>query len=125
MVLGLFHRGWAASGVALNPWVMKTDPLANAKILAKEVGCEITDTELLVECLRERPAHQIQHAVKRTYTDWLLPLTPFGPTVEPDMPSSFLTMHPHAHLASHNILTDVPFLLTMTTDEGLFPSLCI
>lgn len=122
-ILGLFHRAWAGSSSALNPWVVKKDPSVSAKILAKEVGCNSDSVELLAQCLRERPAMQIQDAVKVTYKDWLVPLSPFGPTIEPNTPS-FLTTHPYASLISAGVVTDAPLTFVTTTGEGLLPSIC-
>ncbi|KAK9737842.1 Carboxylesterase family [Popillia japonica] len=120
---GLFHRAWAGSSSALNPWVVKKDPSVSAKILAKEVGCNSDSVELLAQCLRERPAMQIQDAVKVTYKDWLVPLSPFGPTIEPNTPTSFLTTHPYASLISAGVVTNAPLTFVTTTGEGLLPSI--
>ncbi|KRT86023.1 hydrolase [Oryctes borbonicus] len=118
----LFHRGWVSSGSALNPWAIKEDPTINAKMLAKEVGCQSDSVKLLLQCLRERPALQIQEAVKVTYKDWLVPLSPFGPTIEPLLPTSFLTAHPYTFLTS-SLVTNVPTMFVATTAEGLLPSI--
>ncbi|GJQ67029.1 Est-6 [Trypoxylus dichotomus] len=119
---GLFHKGWVSSGSALNPWVIKDDPSLNAKILAKEVGCQSDSVPQLLGCLRERSALQIQEAVKATYKDWLVPLSPFGPTIEPFAATSFLTAHPYSLLVS-NVVANVPVMFVATTGEGLLPSI--
>ena len=62
---GLFKQGMAISGCALNPWVMAENSLEKAKKLAVEVGCPTSSSQLLVDCLRNRPALQLVAKTKQ------------------------------------------------------------
>ncbi|KAK9720295.1 Carboxylesterase family [Popillia japonica] len=118
---GLFHRGYAQSGVALNPWAIRKHPEKQGKILAEQVGCFDEAAEEVRRCLKQRPAKQILDAVKVLYAAPLLPLVPFGPIIEKDSPTAFMAKTPYQQLISNEV-TDLPFMMSMTSDEGTTPA---
>lgn len=64
LIEGLFHRGISQSGTVLNPWVTTENSLGKSQQLAAHLGCPTTTSRELIECLRQRSAYQIVHAVK-------------------------------------------------------------
>ncbi|GJQ87336.1 Est-6 [Trypoxylus dichotomus] len=112
MSRGLFHRGFAQSGTALAPWVIRKDPEVKARVLAETVGCPTSD----MACLKQRSAVQLVG----TLSDGGALTIDFGPTIEPNSSSSFLTEMPYPLLKSNKVL-DVPLLLSVVTGEGTLP----
>lgn len=86
------------------------------------MGCFGNDNHVR-SCLKQRPAIQVVSAVKSLYQAPSLPLVPFGPIIENDSPSAFLTKIPHQQLALHEV-TDVPLMMSMTEDDGTVPAAC-
>ncbi|XP_075717743.1 neuroligin-1 isoform X2 [Rhinoderma darwinii] len=56
---GLFQRAIAQSGTALSSWAVSFQPAKYARILATKVGCNMTDTVELVECLQKKPYREL------------------------------------------------------------------
>ncbi|KAF2904245.1 hypothetical protein ILUMI_01926 [Ignelater luminosus] len=115
---GLFHRGISQGGTALAPWALHEAPLKEAKRLAASIGCDDSSREKLISCLKRRSARQIVQKLYDTPIG-ILPLAPFSPVVEDELPGAFITDHPHKLLKSGNI-TDVPWIITGTTEEGIY-----
>ena len=61
---GLFHRAISESGVDLSPWaVHKTsNAIYYSQFVAKTLGCDTSDSESIVECLRSKPASSLSVA---------------------------------------------------------------
>lgn len=118
---GLFHRGFAQSGMALNPWVLKQDAWPSAQVVIDEVGCADENIKVTYRCMKQRTGLQIAQAVQKLYKDPLLPLTPFAPTTETFIPYAFLNAAPYIHLGAKQVY-DVPLLVSVTTEEGTLPA---
>ncbi|XP_018418841.1 PREDICTED: neuroligin-1 isoform X1 [Nanorana parkeri] len=56
---GLFQRAIAQSGTALSSWAVSFQPAKYARMLATKVGCNMTDTVELVECLQKKPYREL------------------------------------------------------------------
>lgn len=119
----LFVKGFSQSGTALDPWVIQDAPLLKARQLAASLGCNQKLTKELVDCMRERPAKQIMENIYQFYGFQLLPFSPFAPAIEPKLDGAFLTEHPYELLRKGNV-KDAPWLVSTTTDEGIFPAIC-
>ena len=59
---GLFRNGISFSGSALNSWAIMVNGKEKAMKIGEKVGCVITNTKKLVECLRGRPATDLTAA---------------------------------------------------------------
>ncbi|KAK9720297.1 Carboxylesterase family [Popillia japonica] len=117
---GLFHRCFSQSGVGLNPWAFKRDYAGHSRKLAEELGCIGDIPEDLYKCLKQRNAVQITKAVNILYELPFLPLAPFGPALEDDKSSGFLTKSPKSQLEEMDVV-DAPLLMSMMTEEGTTP----
>nr|XP_022901990.1 venom carboxylesterase-6-like [Onthophagus taurus] len=117
---GLFQKGISASGSALAPWTFQENPLEKVRFLANKIGCETTNTKLMVDCLKTRPAKQIV-AVTKLLRPWLYnPFSPLGLVVEKAGKNKFLDQHPYV-LLSNGKIHDLPWLTSLTSEEGLYP----
>eukprot|EP00079_Xenopus_tropicalis_P035531 XP_017949302.1 PREDICTED: neuroligin-1 isoform X1 [Xenopus tropicalis] len=56
---GLFQRAIAQSGTALSSWAVSFQPAKYARILATKVGCNMSDSGELVECLQKKPYREL------------------------------------------------------------------
>nr|XP_020836187.1 LOW QUALITY PROTEIN: neuroligin-1 [Phascolarctos cinereus] len=56
---GLFQRAIAQSGTALSSWAVSFQPAKYARMLATKVGCNMSDTGELVECLQKKPYKEL------------------------------------------------------------------
>nr|XP_056705349.1 neuroligin-1 isoform X5 [Euleptes europaea] len=56
---GLFQRAIAQSGTALSSWAVSFQPAKYARMLATKVGCNVSDTVELVECLQKKPYREL------------------------------------------------------------------
>ncbi|XP_022918356.2 carboxylic ester hydrolase-like [Onthophagus taurus] len=120
----LFHKGWAQSGAALNPWAVRMSSWPNAKKLINDVGCKDENIKVTLRCMRQRTAIQIAESVKGIYLKPLLPLAPFAPNSElmsTNNQDPFLITPPYVQLKSGHVL-DRPFIISQTTDEGMLPA---
>ncbi|GJQ64905.1 Est-6 [Trypoxylus dichotomus] len=106
---GLFHRGFAQSGTALDPWAVRRDPSINGRFIADAVGCPWED----IECLKEIPAEELLTLAGQTGSTSIS----FGPTLEPESPTSFLSELPRSQVDADQVL-DVPLLLSVVTEDG-------
>ena len=57
--IGLFQRAIAQSGTALSSWAVSFQPAKYARMLATKVGCNVSDTVELVECLQKKPYKEL------------------------------------------------------------------
>ncbi|XP_029473111.1 neuroligin-1 isoform X3 [Rhinatrema bivittatum] len=56
---GLFQRAIAQSGTALSSWAVSFQPAKYARMLATKVGCNMSDTVELIECLQKKPYREL------------------------------------------------------------------
>lgn len=109
------------SGTALDCWTQTENAAEKAKKLGEIVGCPTSDNILLVKCLTTRPAISIAQAVGN-FMPWLYnPYTPFGPVVEKESKKPFIDRSP-AEIISSGDAADVPWLTSLTSEEGLYPA---
>ncbi|KAJ8664709.1 hypothetical protein QAD02_006371 [Eretmocerus hayati] len=117
---GLFHSGISFSGTAFKCWSQTGHAKERAMKLGAAMGCPTTDTELLVKCLKKRPARDLTAAI-RIFMPWhWLPFTPFGPTIEEPSATAFLTRSP-AEMFHSGDYYDVPWVTGVVSEEGIFP----
>ncbi|KAK3927492.1 Venom carboxylesterase-6 [Frankliniella fusca] len=122
---GLFHRGWSLSGSALNPWTQQERAAAKARRLAALLGCPADPAAAasrdLVDCLRHRPARAIAAAVLSFQdADDEIPFSPFAPVAEPaGTPGAFVDRAP-VEVLRQGLANDVPWIVGVTSEEGLF-----
>lgn len=118
---GLFHRGIALSGSALNPWVLVEKSREKAKKLATLLGCPEEDSFELVKCLKTRPSRQIVGSVKN-FLHWLYnPFSPFGIVVDKWSYNPIIPRHPYLLLKEGKV-KDLPIIFTQNENEGLYPA---
>ncbi|XP_014244090.1 venom carboxylesterase-6-like [Cimex lectularius] len=117
---GLFNKAIALSGSALCPWAQAENSKKKAEIIAEKLGCPVASSLEMVECLKNRPANQIVQ-LSKLFIPWLYsPFSPFGPVVEPKNPTSFIEVLP-SDIIKNKSAADIPFLLSFTSAEGLYP----
>ncbi|XP_029992389.1 carboxylesterase 3 isoform X2 [Sphaeramia orbicularis] len=63
---GLFHRAIFQSGVATLGTYTTHDPSVNTKIIANLTGCDRSNTEEMVQCIRAMSKEQLVDATKKT-----------------------------------------------------------
>ena len=107
---GLFQRVICMSASALvrpltNP--VQESPLERASVLARRVNCPTNNSELMINCLREKPAAEV--AGKSIHSPFELP---FGPVID----GNILTDEPRALLKAGQI-NDVELIIGMATEE--------
>ncbi|CAL7947112.1 unnamed protein product [Xylocopa violacea] len=119
---GLFQRGISISGVALNPRSLTKRGLEKAKKLAALVECPTDATPKMISCLKELPLTTLLEAVSK-FKVWLHnPATPFGPVVEKNASTPFITRSPF-EIISTGAVQDVPWITGTVSEEGLFNSI--
>ncbi|XP_075223901.1 venom carboxylesterase-6-like [Lycorma delicatula] len=122
MSRNLFKRGISISGTAFCPWAQMDNPKEKTLKLASSLNCTANNTQILIDCLRDRPGHLILSKIKSLFMGWLYyPISPFGPTIEADNPERFLGDHPY-NLMKDRKIHDLPWLVGFTTEEGLYPA---
>ncbi|KAL3287464.1 hypothetical protein HHI36_001935 [Cryptolaemus montrouzieri] len=108
MSTGLFNRAYSISGTALNPRSLEKEPLDDAKKLSEQLKCPLDTTQIMVECLRQKP---IEKLINTTIS--------FGPTIEKGNTNRFLPDHPYKMIKQGNII-DVPWISTNVAEEAYF-----
>lgn len=118
---GLFQKGMSFSGSTLVPWAITEGAKEKSDKLVSLVGCEAPDHKDILKCLKSRPARQLVEMTKHFQVWRYNPFTPFGPTVEVTGRNPFLSKHP-AHLIAEGSVQDLPWLTSITTEEGNYPA---
>lgn len=116
---GLFQNGISHSGVALNPWVFPAKPVQRAQKVANKLGCYDESTQIIKSCLKTKPADEIVRSARLFQKFLSNPFTIFGPVVEPESPTAFITRSPEEYLESGDI-EKLPWLVTFVKDEGIY-----
>ncbi|CAK1551293.1 unnamed protein product [Leptosia nina] len=117
---GKFQRGIMSSGSALAPWALQTKPEKYAKAMSDIVGCPMSDSQEMVNCLRNKPAKDLVEA-QRDLMGWSGALfTPFKPVVEPPTSKAFITRHPYDATDAGRFMK-TPLIISITSEEGLYP----
>lgn len=116
---GLFKNGISHSGNALDPWVMMENAKQKAHQVAQFVNCP-ADHKQMLKCLRNKPAQELVVLAKKFQPFLYNPFSPFGVVVEKNHKGAFLTDSP-IHLLTKGKHQKLPWLLSQTQDEGLYP----
>ncbi|XP_060833735.1 venom carboxylesterase-6-like [Rhopalosiphum padi] len=117
---GLFQRVFSQSGTALCPWTIAENVPAKSAAIGAYLGCPTHPSKELVECLITRPALHIVEAVKIFFPFLYNPYSPFGPVVELPSENAFISELPY-NIFAKGLATDVPWLSSVATHEGLYP----
>ncbi|XP_014282700.1 venom carboxylesterase-6 [Halyomorpha halys] len=118
---GLFKSAISASGSALCPWAIAENVREKAAKIADELGCPTGDSKSMVDCLRNRPASSIV-GFSKIFIPWLYnPFAPFGPVVEQNGPTAFISDSP-LNIIKKGKVNNVPWLVSFTSDQGLYPA---
>ncbi|XP_057660384.1 venom carboxylesterase-6-like [Diorhabda carinulata] len=118
---GLFAKGISHSGTAINPWVIKENPLVFAKRLADDVGCSISSTKQIKECLKTRPATVIIDKIRYYLEFGHMPFSPFAVVIDDKSKNPFLPEHPYDLMKNKKVF-DAPWIASVTRDEGILPA---
>ncbi|VEN47011.1 unnamed protein product [Callosobruchus maculatus] len=122
---GLFHRGISFSGTALASKNIQLEPLAMAKRLAQNVGCNFTETKNMVDCLKTRPASLLVDKTKQCLHPFKpLPCCPFAPVIEKGGKKPFLSDHPYKLLKQGKV-QDLPWMTSSASEDGLIFSILL
>ncbi|XP_039294727.1 venom carboxylesterase-6 isoform X2 [Nilaparvata lugens] len=117
---GLFQKAISHSGVAVNPWALSEAGQEKAKKLAASLQCPTDNNTAMISCLKSVPGNDIVQRVPLFQEFLYSPFSPFGPVVEPDnAQNTFLTEYPWIALV--NTTSKVPWLVSFTSAEGLYP----
>ncbi|CAH1394631.1 unnamed protein product [Nezara viridula] len=115
---GLFHRAICMSGAALNPWAVAENPKEKAMMIATDLGCPVNDSQIMINCLRNRPAEHMVSLQKFSYWKDIFPLVVFAPVIEPPSESAFISDLPE-NIIKEKVGSDVPIIFSFVKDEGL------
>ncbi|KAK3927494.1 Venom carboxylesterase-6 [Frankliniella fusca] len=120
---GLFHRVVGMSGSPLNPWAQQPSARANAMRVASLANCTRPSTAEMVACLQAKDATELVQLQKHFQEVWgKHPFSPFAPVVDRHAKQPFLPDQPERLLADGKATSDVPMLLSVTKEDGLFPA---
>lgn len=118
---GLFHKGYSSSGVAIADFAIQKNALVKTKRLAADSNCTTASTIEMVECLRNVPWDDLMRNSLKGYAysgTFTIPEQLFGPVVE-NNPKGFLPGRPIDLMLSRNDLYDIPWITSVTKDEGI------
>lgn len=122
VLLGLFKAGMSQSGCALNPWVLAEDLKQKTFKVAELVGCPPGNSQDIKNCLKTKPAKHIVEAVREFLSFLYNPFSPFGVAVDWQWAENpVLPDHPYVLLKDGKVL-DLPWMVSFTKDEGLYPA---
>ncbi|KAH0619403.1 hypothetical protein JD844_000015 [Phrynosoma platyrhinos] len=101
---GLFHRAILHSGTAILPGSFNASPQPSAEKLARALGCEVSSSAVMVECLRQKSTQEL------TVTDI------FSLHIVPVMDGEFMPKPPEDILAGKEF-SAVPLMAGVTNNE--------
>nr|XP_022906979.1 esterase B1-like [Onthophagus taurus] len=115
---GLFQRAILQSGTALSPWCngQRNNGVASAKFL----GFDGDDEEEMLKFLQNVTDHQLEKASLNA--TMLIPIhipNQFGPTIEDNSPTAFLSKAPRDIIKFGNFNTSVHLMVGITSAEGI------
>ncbi|KAL9966485.1 hypothetical protein ACROYT_G024567 [Oculina patagonica] len=110
----LFHQAIAESGIDLSPFAIQpvSSGLRFAKELAQKLNCATSDHSVMITCLREKKATDIQRAsesIRNRFTDYF----PWEPVVD----NNFLHDTPR-NLRSQGKFKKVKLMISFNSNEG-------
>ncbi|XP_059611143.1 juvenile hormone esterase-like [Phlebotomus argentipes] len=122
---GLFHRAIPQSGTHLSLWAKRDGEIIfrNARKFASLVKCpaDRENAKEMIECLRNLSAKEIMSHFYEVFKWDIFPICYWVPVVEPESENAFLTEDP-AKLSGGD---DIPFLIGITSNEGIFISVAL
>ncbi|XP_078045163.1 juvenile hormone esterase [Augochlora pura] len=120
MSAGLFQAGISVSGTAFSCWTQTENALEKAKKVAALMGCPTANKREMVRCLRFRPSRALVQSAQEFMKFYYNPFTPFGPVTERFGDEPFID-RPPIEIVNSGDVQDVPWLTSVTSEEGLFP----
>ncbi|GAB6020884.1 Carboxylesterase 5A [Chamberlinius hualienensis] len=108
---GLFSQLIVLSGSSICPWAIQNNPQQVAKDFAAQLGCNQTESKLLINCLRNKPPKNMVEITRVGF-----PLQ-FTPTID-DNGLGFISEHPLDTLKRGNIPKNVRVVIGRTMNEG-------
>uniref|UniRef100_A0A0C9Q317 Carboxylic ester hydrolase n=1 Tax=Fopius arisanus TaxID=64838 RepID=A0A0C9Q317_9HYME len=116
---GLFHQAIAESGSAVNNWAYNPPNLSRNKThrLAKELGCPVTTSQKIRDCLSKINASVINGQTAGWPVINGFPFLKFRPVLESNKSGAFL-IDTAEELMKHGEFSDVPWLLGVNAQEG-------
>lgn len=111
---GLFHQVIAESGVDLSPFAIQRGSFGRrfAKELANKLNCPSNDHNVMVDCIREKQATEVQNAAEKVVSSSIGEIN-FAPVVD----KNFLHDTPK-NLRSEGKFTKAPLMISFTSQEG-------
>ena len=120
---GLFQRAIAQSGSITPYWALSKHPKDDALRFGKLIGCETTDTDQLVNCLRNKAPENIDAALNDPNNEILGLETPFAPTVDGEIvkehPKELLLSDSDISAKGREFFSSIDLLTGMNAEEGL------
>jgi carboxylesterase type B len=122
LTMGLFRSGISHSGNALDPWVMQEMAGEKTAEVSARFGCHLNpDPTWLKRCLQGVPVKELVTFASHFQPFLYNPFSPFGVVVEKPSPTAFLIDSPKNLMATGK-LKNLPWILSQTKDEGLYPA---
>ncbi|XP_050428135.1 esterase E4-like [Adelges cooleyi] len=117
MSKGLFHKAILQSGTPLCRWAVSAPGLIRQRTEAAATiaGCNIDDSETILECMKSLPANVITNLYRNLRTWNEHPLVLFTPTSEKCNSGAFLCHNP---LVQFQQESDVPVIIGVNSAEG-------
>lgn len=116
---GLARAVVCMSGVALNPWVVKQNPLEKAQKLAEFLECpDARSSYGIKKCLKSKSAQEIVSKMPLFFSYGNNPMNEFGFVIEADSQDAFLTRHPR-DIIEDGAPNNIPLLISYTAQNGV------
>lgn len=120
MSAGLFQAGISVSGTSFSCWTQTENALEKAQKVSALMGCPTTNKREMIRCLRFRPSQSLIASTREFMKFYYNPFTPFGPVVEKAGDEPFID-RPPIEIVNSGDVQDVPWLTSVTSEEGLYP----
>lgn len=120
---GLIQRAIAQSGSITSLFASCVNPKQDAQTFGKLVGCDMTESSQLVECLRHKSPEMINATLNDVTNDLIKFQMPFIPTVDGEFvkedPKDLLLGTSEISAKNREVFASVDLLMGMNIDEGL------
>lgn len=120
MSAGLFQAGISVSGTSFSCWTQTENALEKAQKVAALMGCPTANKREMIRCLRFRPSRALIASTEEFMKFYFNPFTPFGPVAEKAGDEPFID-RPPIEIVNSGDVQDVPWLTSVTSEEGLYP----
>ncbi|XP_023941608.1 cholinesterase 2 [Bicyclus anynana] len=120
MSKGLFQRAIMQSGSAISPWSLQFEPIKTAKLLANQMGYNLSDPYKLYELFKNKPVKELLSTrVPRNGGDVVLSENIFVPCIEKTIPGTdqFLPDSPY-NLITKGTYSKLPIVIGYNNAEG-------